>query len=97
MSHQNLPSNSPALYYMHEYEPTFVGRSVIRNAYIVQSHFAKHDQLIYVIIVDNGKAFAARRNFVRSGGETRRVIECVDISNDITGKQILLKHTLLFN
>lgn len=82
----------PTLYWKHEATTQPVVSSTIEGTFfIVQPAIM---EACYICIVDRGKCWAGR-SFNVYGKATRTQIKCADISNDETGKQILLKHFLL--
>lgn len=87
----------PAIYYKHELiEERALRRNSEPGVFAIPKHLVEHAlDVSYVIVVDNGKAWAARRILRTAASSFDRVlIRCVHYSDEITGKQILLKHLL---
>lgn len=87
----------PAIYYRHELiEERALRRQQDTGVFAIPKHLVAHSlDVCYIIIVDNGKAWAARRLLKTAASSFDRVlVRCVHYSDEITGKQILLKHLL---
>lgn len=87
----------PAIYFRHELieEPAFK-RSNEPGIFAIPKHLIAHAlDIHYIIIVSDGKAWAARARLNTPATSNDRVlIRCVHYSDEVTGKQILLKHLL---
>ena len=87
----------PAIYYMHELiEERAMRRNSEPGVFAIPKHLVAHAlDVQYIIIVDNGKAWAARKILRTAASSFDRVlVRCIHYSNEATGKQILLKHLL---
>lgn len=87
----------PAIYYRHD---LIKERALRRNSepgvFAIPKHLVAHAlDVQYIIIVDNGKAWAARK-ILRTAAYSFGcvLIRCIHYSDEVTGKQILLKHLL---
>lgn len=90
----------PAIYFRHELiqeRALRAGYGKGRGLYAIPKHLVAHAlDVNYIIIVDGGKAWAARSiTKVRATSEQRVIIKCIHYSDEVTGRQILLKHFLL--
>ena len=83
----------PTLYWKHEPTDAPVVASV-EGVFYIPNHYRGKLSEAYICIVFNGKCWAGRKfnNYLTSSKTT---LTCSDISDDETGKQILLKHFLL--
>lgn len=87
----------PAIYYRHELiEERAYSIHNHPDVFAIPKHLVAHAlDVTYVIIVHKGEAWAARRTLQELASDHSRVrVRCVHYSDEITGKQILLKHLL---
>lgn len=88
----------PAIYWKHELiEDRALRRNSEPGVFAIPKHLVAHAlDVNYIIIVDKGKAWAARKTLrTQASQNDRALIRCVHYSDEPTGKQILLKHFLL--
>lgn len=84
----------PVFYWKHELIEAPVVSSTNQGEFFISQRGI--DEPAYICIVYKGKCWAGRR--IINGNENnvyRTRVICADISDDVTGKQILLKHFLL--
>lgn len=84
----------PALYWMNEPTDAPVVASTLSGSFHIPVNYRGDGLEVYICIVHEGKCWAGRR-FNDYLTEHRTIVFCVDISDDETGKKILLKHFLL--
>lgn len=84
----------PTLYWKHEPTEAPVVSSTIQGLFFIPNHYRGDMTVAYICIVHKGVCWAGRK-FNEKENTSETLISCVDISEDVTGKQILLKHFLL--
>lgn len=87
----------PAIYYRHDLiKERALRRTAEPGVFAIPKHLVAHSlDVQYIIIVDNGKAWAGRTLLrTKATSEDRVLVRCIHYSDELTGKRILLKHLL---
>lgn len=82
----------PTFYWKHEPTDAPVVASTLEGTFYIPTPAIR--EAGYICIVDKGRCWAGR-GFNTFLANSKTMVICEDISDDVTGKQILLKHFLL--